>query len=223
VAAAVHSAAVHETDIDQIQETPVGDRPTSLRHLDRSCSDRGRRHAETAAGDRHGTALVDAPGLDEVPKSPVERPFRLRLGLRPGLFGRASAREAMHPDVEDLRCRGAEAGVEDEVEVGAGDSAARRKIIHADQRQTRLVARAEAAGREPVLYYRRAKAAIVGPAGCVSGLLATDPIGLGEYLYRQIARFRRIRVLEEEGNQVRILVGQKSDRPKRRLSEIAET
>lgn len=216
------ATTIHQRNVDQIDEAAVAGGPAGLRHLDRGGGDRGGGHAETAAGDGQRPATVDAAGIDEFLKRCVERCFRVHVRFRPSLRGRARSWKTVDADVEDLWSRRAEAGIEHEVKVRTHRGAACRQIVDSDEREARLVRRALGALDESVFDDRGAEAACLRPRRRAPGLLATDPIRLGQNLDGEIAEFRLVRVLKKQRDQAGIGIWEKSYRPQRGLPEIAE-
>lgn len=180
--AAGSATTVRQRHVGEIDEGAVADGPASLCHLDRGFGDRPRGHAETAAGDRQRPAAIDATGVDELLERRDKRNFQVTALLRPRLLGRAPSGEAMEPNVEDLRGRGTEARIEDEVEVRTGRRAPSREIVDADDRQAGLVRRALDAIGEPAFDDRGAEATRLRPRRRVASLFAANPVGLGQQL-----------------------------------------
>lgn len=138
--------------------------------------------AETAAGDRQHPTAIDATGVDELLERRDKRNFQVTVLLRPRLLGRAPSGEAVEPNVEDLRGRGTEAGIEEEIEVRTGRGAPSREIVEADDRQAGLVRRALGAVGEPAFDDRGAECTRLRPGRRVAGLLAADLVRLGQQL-----------------------------------------
>ncbi len=128
VPTACRTTTIDQRHIGQIEEAAVAHGLASLCHLDRGRGGRGRRHCKAAAGDGDGGASIDATSIDELLKGRVERHFRSGVGFGPRLLRRARPRKAVGANVENLRRRGAEAGIEHEVEVRTRRGVPRRQL-----------------------------------------------------------------------------------------------